>query len=201
MLQSIAQCFQARRLGQMTAEPKSAHDRHFPPLNRRSRASACDRPERRNAMTRAMWRALPDLCARDRPDERRAGRPLEGAGGHFCAGADISGVRRRLSRRRRRRATTARPSRHGLQALVALDRPTIAALRGNAIGGGLGAGALLRFALLRGRRLSGDHAGEARPSLRSRRDAPAGPDGRPGARQGPAVQRPARRPRRRWRSA
>ena len=58
-------------------------------------------PERRNAMTRAMWRAPRRAPA---PRSRRAPTSrvvlVEGAGGHFCAGADISEFDDGLSRRR-----------------------------------------------------------------------------------------------------
>ncbi len=95
-----------------------------------------DRPPRRNAMTRAMWRALPDLCARVAATSEALVVILEGAGGHFCAGADISEFDVVY-----RDAAAARDyyqaMQEGLGALAALDRPTIAALRGAAIGGGL----------------------------------------------------------------
>ena len=50
-------------------------------------------PAKRNAMTAAMWRALPpllDTLAAD-PDVRAL--VLTGEGGTFCAGADISTLR------------------------------------------------------------------------------------------------------------
>jgi enoyl-CoA hydratase/carnithine racemase len=93
-------------------------------------------PPRRNAMTRAMWRALPDICARVALTSEALVVVLEGAGDHFCAGADISEFDVVY-----RDAEAARDYyqaiQQGLRALAALDRPTIAALRGNAIGGGL----------------------------------------------------------------
>lgn len=94
------------------------------------------RPERRNAMSRAMWRALPDLCARIAATSEALVVVLEGAGGHFCAGADISEfetVYRDVEATR----DTNQAIQESLKALIALDRPTIAALRGNSIGGGL----------------------------------------------------------------
>ncbi|MGD0642948.1 MAG: enoyl-CoA hydratase/isomerase family protein, partial [Roseiarcus sp.] len=47
-------------------------------------------PARRNAMSRAMWRALPELCATIEARADALVVVVEGAGGHFCAGADIS---------------------------------------------------------------------------------------------------------------
>ncbi len=95
-----------------------------------------DRPPRRNAMTRAMWRALPELCAAIGAANEALAVGIEGAGGHFCAGADISEfdvVYRDAEATRDYNEAI----QQGLRALVAVDRPTIAALRGAAIGGGL----------------------------------------------------------------
>ena len=83
--------------------------------------------------------------------------------------------------------------RRRLAALAALDRPTIAAIEGSAIGGGLAVALVLRPAFRRRRRASRGAAGQARPGLRPGRDEPARRAGRPGARQGSAVQRPPRR--------
>ena len=103
-----------------------------PPLARLRLA----RPERRNAMTLAMWRALPELCAEVGRREDARVVVVEGAGGHFCAGADISEFDAVF-----RDAEAAREYlgaiEVGLEALIALDRPTIAALEGSSIGGGL----------------------------------------------------------------
>jgi enoyl-CoA hydratase/carnithine racemase len=95
-----------------------------------------NRPDKRNAMSRAMWRALPDLCARILATREALVVVLEGSGGHFCAGADIA----EFGAVYRDEAATRDYTdaiQEGLTALAALDRPTIAALRGNAIGGGL----------------------------------------------------------------
>jgi enoyl-CoA hydratase/carnithine racemase len=95
-----------------------------------------DRPERRNAMSRAMWRALPGLCAEVAAAEDALVAIVEGAGGHFCAGADI-GEFETVYRDAEATRDYTDAIQDGLKALVALDRPTIASLRGNAIGGGL----------------------------------------------------------------
>lgn len=104
-------------------------------------------PQRRNAMSLAMWRAIPALCAeiQARTDARVV--ILEGAGGHFCAGADISEFEAVY-----RDAEAARGYLDAietcLRALIAIDRPTIARIEGSAIGGGLALaiGCDLRFA-------------------------------------------------------
>lgn len=95
-----------------------------------------DRPDRRNAMSRAMWRALPNLCAGIAAAREALVVVVEGSGGHFCAGADISEFETVYRDAEATRDYTD-AIQEGLKALAALDRPTIAALRGNAIGGGL----------------------------------------------------------------
>jgi enoyl-CoA hydratase/carnithine racemase len=98
-----------------------------------------NRPQRRNAILEAMWRALPELCRRIEAAPEALVVIVEGAGDHFSAGADIgefdSAFRDAESRRDYFEAIQA-----GLKALLALEQPTIAALRGNAIGAGLAIG-------------------------------------------------------------
>ena len=49
-----------------------------------------NRPERRNAITRAMWRALPGIRAAIEAREDLLVVLVEGEGAHFSAGADIA---------------------------------------------------------------------------------------------------------------
>ncbi|WP_371668055.1 enoyl-CoA hydratase-related protein [Streptomyces sp. NBC_00289] len=98
-------------------------------------------PAKRNAMTAAMWRALPpllDTLAAD-PDVRAL--VLTGEGGTFCAGADISTLRG-SPQEAQRLAVQAE------EALAAFPKPTLAAIRGHCVGGGsqLAAACDLRFA-------------------------------------------------------
>ncbi|MGW0927379.1 enoyl-CoA hydratase/isomerase family protein [Streptomyces sp. NPDC002644] len=98
-------------------------------------------PARRNAMTNAMWRALPPVLEALAADDAVRALVLTGEGATFCAGADISGLRD-SSEVTRRLATEAE------EALAAFPRPTLAAIRGHCVGGGtqLAAACDLRFA-------------------------------------------------------
>jgi enoyl-CoA hydratase/carnithine racemase len=96
-----------------------------------------NRPDRRNAISRAMWRALPAIRAAIEAREDMLVTLVEGEGAHFSAGADIT----ELSEVYRDAAATrdyGDAVQDGLKALMDLDRPTIAVIRGVAIGVGLG---------------------------------------------------------------
>jgi enoyl-CoA hydratase/carnithine racemase len=95
------------------------------------------RPERRNAITRAMWRALPAVRAAIEAREDLLVALVEGEGAHFSAGADIA----ELGEIYPDAAATrdyGDAVQNGLKALMDLDRPTIAVIRGVAIGAALG---------------------------------------------------------------
>ncbi|SFO22753.1 MULTISPECIES: enoyl-CoA hydratase/isomerase family protein [Actinomadura] len=101
-----------------------------------------DRPAKRNAMSADMWRALPgilDGLAAD-PDVRVV--VLTGAGGNFCAGADISELADIHRSDDSHLATVAE------RALAAFPKPALAAIEGYCVGGGcqLAAACDLRFA-------------------------------------------------------
>ena len=94
-----------------------------------------DRRERRNALTLAMWKAVPQALA------TLAGQPelrvviVRGAGGHFSSGADISEFADLFSG-----PTAADYERANLEAFRALAEsplPTIAMIEGFCLGGGL----------------------------------------------------------------
>ncbi|MGW2813373.1 enoyl-CoA hydratase/isomerase family protein [Streptomyces sp. NPDC001415] len=98
-------------------------------------------PAKRNAMTSAMWRALPPLLEALAADPDVRALVLTGAGDTFCAGADISTLRE----------PGADPKMLAVraeEALAAFPKPTLAAVRGHCVGGGsqLAAACDLRFA-------------------------------------------------------
>ncbi|WP_031043832.1 enoyl-CoA hydratase/isomerase family protein [Streptomyces sp. NRRL F-5650] len=98
-------------------------------------------PAKRNAMTAAMWRALPRLLDDLAGDRRVRALVLTGEGATFCAGADISSLRE-SAEEAQELAVRAE------EALAAFPRPTLAAVRGHCVGGGtqLAAACDLRFA-------------------------------------------------------
>jgi len=94
-----------------------------------------NRPERRNAVTLAMWRRLREIFADFAQDRAVRGVLVTGAGGHFCAGADIGEF-----------AGQRHDADSGLAygaaveacqaALASIPKPTVAAISGACIGGG-----------------------------------------------------------------
>jgi enoyl-CoA hydratase/carnithine racemase len=95
-----------------------------------------NRPDRHNAISRAMWRALPAIRAAVEARGDMLVALVEGEGAHFSAGADISEFDEVF-----RDAAATRDYgdavQDGLNALMRIDRPTIAVVHGAAIGGGL----------------------------------------------------------------
>ncbi len=96
-----------------------------------------DRPERKNAMTQAMWAELAVLLRDVTNDPAVRAVVLTGAGPDFCAGADIGEFETV-----RATADSARLYEQGNSAAFAAIRdcpvPTVAAIRGICFGGGLG---------------------------------------------------------------
>ncbi|MEU3470678.1 enoyl-CoA hydratase/isomerase family protein [Streptomyces sp. NPDC048387] len=97
-------------------------------------------PAKRNAMTAAMWRALPELLEGLAADPAVRVLVLTGSGATFCAGADISS----LTGGEDPQALAVAAE----EALAAFPKPTLAAVRGFCVGGGsqLAAACDLRFA-------------------------------------------------------
>ncbi|MET7876796.1 enoyl-CoA hydratase/isomerase family protein [Micromonospora profundi] len=88
-------------------------------------------PARRNAMTAAMWRQLPELLDRLEPDPDVRALVLTGAGdAAFCAGADLGDLAELLDAGDASIAVTAE------ERLASFAKPTVAAIRGACVGGG-----------------------------------------------------------------
>ncbi|MEU1913020.1 enoyl-CoA hydratase/isomerase family protein [Streptomyces massasporeus] len=98
-------------------------------------------PEKRNAMTAAMWGSLPPLLEELAGDPDVRALVLTGEGRTFCAGADISTLR---GSPEEAQGLAVRAE----EALAAFPKPTLAAIRGHCVGGGaqLAAACDLRFA-------------------------------------------------------
>ncbi len=99
-----------------------------------------NRPARRNAMNEAMVTALDALLAELARDAAARVLVIRGAGGHFCAGLDLTDVaapadpaQKLAQQQARNRKTGAR-----FQAIAALPQVVIAAVQGSAFAGGLG---------------------------------------------------------------
>ncbi|MBX9593252.1 MAG: enoyl-CoA hydratase/isomerase family protein [Roseomonas sp.] len=99
-----------------------------------------NRPHRRNAMSEALVARLDELLAELRADPTIRVVVLSGAGGHFCAGLDLTEVgapedqATKLARQQaRNRATGQR-----FTAISQLPQVVIAAIQGSAFAGGLG---------------------------------------------------------------
>ena len=95
-----------------------------------------DRPARRNAMDRAMWRALPALVADAVADPRIAVLCITGTGGHFCGGADIAEFAETYATPE---ATAGANAAIGaaVEALATCPKPTLALIEGACVGGGV----------------------------------------------------------------
>lgn len=96
-----------------------------------------DRPAARNAATLAIWRDLPEACARIAAQDDARIAVLRGAGDKaFCAGADVAEFPEVFATPDSGRAYND-AMRAGLNALAALPKPSIACIRGACIGAGL----------------------------------------------------------------
>lgn len=94
-----------------------------------------DRPAQRNAMSADMWRALELVCAALDANTDIGAVIIEGSGGNFCSGADISEFEKTFADLASARSYLKCIER-ALVALSSLSHPTIAKVEGAAIGGG-----------------------------------------------------------------
>lgn len=87
------------------------------------------RPEKRNALSREMWLALPGIVSAIDADPKVSVLIITGAGGHFSAGSDINDLNVPLQEFWNTNANAE-------AAVENVDIPTIAAIEGNCVGGG-----------------------------------------------------------------
>ncbi|WP_366555397.1 enoyl-CoA hydratase-related protein [Aquibaculum sediminis] len=96
-----------------------------------------NRPERRNCLTLALWRQLAELYRGFAHDPEVRCVILTGAGGQFCAGADISEFPKVRATPEQAEAY-AEAVDEANDAMLDLPQPTIAAIAGYCVGGGCG---------------------------------------------------------------
>jgi enoyl-CoA hydratase/carnithine racemase len=95
-----------------------------------------DRPAKRNAMTWAMWQALPGVLASLAGDAAVRTLVVTGSGSSFCAGADLSDLLGG-SDPDDPMADLRRDNLAAQAALRDFPKPTVAMIRGHCIGGGV----------------------------------------------------------------
>jgi enoyl-CoA hydratase/carnithine racemase len=94
-----------------------------------------DRPARRNALTMAMWTAIPRLLADLAADPAVRVLQLIGSGDHFCAGADVDELQEVYGDPAHADAYHA-ANVAAEDALANFPWPTVAVIRGACVGGG-----------------------------------------------------------------
>ncbi len=92
------------------------------------------RPEKKNAITQAMYAALAEATQRARTDDAVRVLLFRGEGDSFSAGNDIADF---IALGSQGGAVTDAPVFHFLKSLADLDKPAVAAVRGRAVGIGL----------------------------------------------------------------
>lgn len=94
-----------------------------------------NRPERKNAANDAMWADLLDVARRISADDSIRAVVLTGAGGAFCSGADVSGME--SGERDIHQLAAMREITDVCLAWYRIPQPTIAKVRGVAVGAGM----------------------------------------------------------------
>lgn len=99
-----------------------------------------NRPERMNALRPQTTREMLDAIARARDDDEVRCLLVTGAGRGFCAGDDFQAIflaDDRADRQRQRKIDRIKHGERSLDALFALEKPTVAAINGAAVGYGM----------------------------------------------------------------
>jgi isohexenylglutaconyl-CoA hydratase len=109
-----------------------------------------DRPEARHALTDAMVRGLRDACVAVSANVQARALVIRGRGGQFCAGGDFARFKQLIATRPPGEghdpiAAANRAFGALLEAIAALEVPTLAVVEGAAMGGGVGLAAACDF--------------------------------------------------------
>jgi 2-(1,2-epoxy-1,2-dihydrophenyl)acetyl-CoA isomerase len=96
-----------------------------------------DRPDKRNAVMPADWRALEDRLDEGAADPNVRAFVLTGAGGLFCAGGDLKTMGERLDQSPVRRSREMLRMTRAIQRFRDTPKPIVALVQGSAIGAGL----------------------------------------------------------------
>jgi methylglutaconyl-CoA hydratase len=97
-----------------------------------------DRPDRRNALSRALIAALADAFARAAADAAVRAVVLTGSGAAFCAGMDLDELRATIGDESDKVWDDAATLSALYEQIYALPKPTVAAVNGAAVAGGAG---------------------------------------------------------------
>lgn len=97
-----------------------------------------NRPDVRNAFDPEMVEALTSTLKKLEASSKVRSIVITGAGGNFCAGADIAHMKKSAKFSRAQNVENARATAKMLQTLYGLEKPTIACVRGAVRGGGVG---------------------------------------------------------------
>lgn len=100
-----------------------------------ARAIILSQPEKRNAISAEMWRALGGAVKEAESDPACKVLKITGEGDHFAAGADITEFEQAYATKESAAAYT-QTMLSGLSALEKCTKPTIAHIRGACVGGG-----------------------------------------------------------------
>lgn len=96
-----------------------------------------NRPEKRNAITVAMWRKIPEMIKTCEADPKVRLIVIQGAGGVFASGADIAEFETIYATRENAIANHM-VIQAAMQAVETCEKPTLALIEGACVGGGCG---------------------------------------------------------------
>lgn len=96
-----------------------------------------NQPDKKNALTHAMYTALREALDDAQHDERVGCIVITGAGDSFCAGGDVRRMNAQSTQTTSEKIQSMRERTRVIESLHALSKPSIAMMRGFAVGSGL----------------------------------------------------------------